>query len=196
MIVDTLAFNDGVLAQVALRTIGESSSRAGAFAQLLGNYGEFFGAIAVVVSLVYLALQLRLNTKAIKANASWDSEVIYGNANLELSRDPEVALLVSRANNISASASDFNETEMAQLYFSVRSALQFAQAQWWLWRSGNLPDELWEYRSRWARNFVESPVMNAIWQAELEQHIFSAQFVNEILNTEQQGELAISTKHD
>ena len=33
-----------------------------AFAQLLGNYGEFVGAIAVVVTLAYLAVQIRQNT--------------------------------------------------------------------------------------------------------------------------------------
>ena len=30
-----------------------------AFAQLLGNYGEFVGAVAVVATLIYLALQVR-----------------------------------------------------------------------------------------------------------------------------------------
>ena len=30
-----------------------------AFAQLLGNYGEFAGAIAVVITLIYLASQIR-----------------------------------------------------------------------------------------------------------------------------------------
>ena len=34
-----------------------------AFAQLLGNYGEFFGAIAVVVTLVFLASQVRQSTR-------------------------------------------------------------------------------------------------------------------------------------
>ena len=35
-------------------------------AQLLGNFGEFFGAIAVVATLIYLALQIRANTLATK----------------------------------------------------------------------------------------------------------------------------------
>ena len=35
-----------------------------AFAQLLGNYGEFVGAIAVVVTLGYLAIQIRENTRS------------------------------------------------------------------------------------------------------------------------------------
>jgi hypothetical protein len=41
-----------------------------AFAQLLGNYGEFVGAIAVVVTLGYLAVQIRQNTHQIRANSA------------------------------------------------------------------------------------------------------------------------------
>jgi hypothetical protein len=36
-----------------------------AFAQILGNYGEFFGAIAVVVTLAYLAVQVRETRRTI-----------------------------------------------------------------------------------------------------------------------------------
>ena len=39
-----------------------------AFAQLLGNYGEFVGAIAVVLTLVYLAAQVKHGKAALDAN--------------------------------------------------------------------------------------------------------------------------------
>ena len=35
-------------------------------AQLLGNFGELVGAIAVVVTLVYLSVQIRQNTIVLK----------------------------------------------------------------------------------------------------------------------------------
>lgn len=38
------------------------------FAQILGNYGEFVGAIAVVITLAYLVVQIRQNTQMIRAN--------------------------------------------------------------------------------------------------------------------------------
>ena len=38
------------------------------FAQLLGNYGEFIGAIAVVITLGYLAVQIRQNTAQLREN--------------------------------------------------------------------------------------------------------------------------------
>jgi len=41
-----------------------------AFAQLLGNYGEFIGAIAVVVTLFYLSVQVRLSRQATEANSA------------------------------------------------------------------------------------------------------------------------------
>ena len=41
-----------------------------AFAQLLGNYGEFFGAIAVVATLFYLAMQIRQNSRATQMSNS------------------------------------------------------------------------------------------------------------------------------
>ena len=43
--------------------------------QLLGNYGEFVGAIAIVVTLIYLAVQLRQNTASVRAGAyqTWTS---------------------------------------------------------------------------------------------------------------------------
>lgn len=39
-------------------------------AQLLGNFGEFFGAIAVVATLFYLAVQIRQNSRATQMSNS------------------------------------------------------------------------------------------------------------------------------
>ena len=162
--------------------------------EAMSTIAEVVSAIAVVVSLVYLAIQLRTNTKALRANASWDSEVIYGHVNYEHAHNPDFALLLRRVSDPDAKIDDFNETETAQIYLVVRGALQFAQAQWWLWRSGSLPNELWQMRRRWAKNFIESPVINPIWQAELEQHIFSEKFAEDIQATERHGELSLSPR--
>jgi len=64
-----------------------------AFAQLLGNYGEFVGAIAVVITLAYLATQIRQNTLAMEKNA--EREVLNDAARWRenVIRQPEVAEL-------------------------------------------------------------------------------------------------------
>ena len=38
------------------------------FSQLLGNYGEFVGAIAILITLFYLATQVRQNTHMMRAS--------------------------------------------------------------------------------------------------------------------------------
>ena len=38
-----------------------------AFAQLLGNFGEFFGALLLVGSLMYIGVQVKQNTAATRA---------------------------------------------------------------------------------------------------------------------------------
>ena len=63
--------------------------------QILGNVGEFIGAIAVVVTLAYLAVQVRYskeateaNTRIIRADAAKEVYVGWSNFCFELSREP------------------------------------------------------------------------------------------------------------
>ena len=46
-------------------------------AQLLGNFGEFFGAIAVVATLIYLAMQIRQNTRQIEFDVRTSEVTAY-----------------------------------------------------------------------------------------------------------------------
>jgi hypothetical protein len=57
----------------------------------LGNIGEFVAAAAVIVSLIYLAVQIRQNTRSVRAAALQD--VIGGGASFvrDVYRDPELA---------------------------------------------------------------------------------------------------------
>ena len=64
--------------------------------ELLGVASDFVAAVAVVISLFYVAKQLRLNTNALKANAAWDSEVAYGNANIGWAQDRDSSQLSAR----------------------------------------------------------------------------------------------------
>ena len=58
------------------------------FAQLLGNYGEFVGAIAVVATLAYLALQIRQSNKLENAESIRTTTQNYVNTILQI--DPPV----------------------------------------------------------------------------------------------------------
>ncbi len=63
--------------------------------QILGSLGEFFGAVAVVVTLLLLVRQIRENTKSTAATASATYMQAYSNMNLVLS-DPERARILRK----------------------------------------------------------------------------------------------------
>ena len=63
-------------------------------AQLLGNFGEFFGAIAVLVTLAYLTVQIRHSTNVAKAEAVREANRGWIQAFKELWDDGETARIV------------------------------------------------------------------------------------------------------
>ena len=65
-------------------------------AQLLGNFGEFFGAIAILVTLIYLAAQIRQNTASV-TTATYESMMSgITDINLVVVGNPEVASILDR----------------------------------------------------------------------------------------------------
>jgi hypothetical protein len=66
-------------------------------AQLLGNFGEFVGAIAVVATLIYLASQIRHNTAAQKTNSVWAMTQIFNQTHTSIVEHADVAEIMDRA---------------------------------------------------------------------------------------------------
>ena len=52
------------------------------WSSILGNIGEFVGSIAVLATLLYLAMQIRQNTRGMRAqtyhNFGWGSQAVIG----------------------------------------------------------------------------------------------------------------------
>ena len=59
--------------------------------QDLGNIGEFVGAIGVIASLVYLAIQIRQNTRTLRAATYESLAQATATSNALLITDPEIA---------------------------------------------------------------------------------------------------------
>ena len=65
-------------------------------AQLLGNFGEFFGAIAVVATLGYLAVQVRQNTRSVRAATYQAFSESYGDFRTLLVKDERLGALFGK----------------------------------------------------------------------------------------------------
>ena len=62
----------------------------------------------------------------------------------------------------------------------IRSLLQHVQAQYFLFREGSLSAKDWRFQRNWVVKFVKLPLVTAILNEEIDQEMFSADFMAEI----------------
>jgi hypothetical protein len=127
-----------------------------AFAQLLGNYGEFIGAIAVVATLFYLAIQVRHGQEATEANtrsveesrrvALVDSYVrrleAMERAQIQLALSDQLSDIVRRTD--ADGVDSLTETERLRLFRWEHARLCRVESQFYQWQHGLLDDEYYE----------------------------------------------------
>ena len=125
-----------------------------AFAQLLGNYGEFVGAIAVVATLAYLAVQIRLskeatnavalqleqNTKALRIDAKARSDATTLTGEIALMGD-NLSIAYAKA-QLNPKELDDSEIQQVSGYLAVKaSAILQAYGSY---KDGLLDEHQWE----------------------------------------------------
>ena len=147
--------------------------------QDLGNIGEFVGAIGVVASLIYLALQIRQNSRQISQNtsavkvASADSYLQYGaSMRGEMIRDPDVARIwiTGMQDFESLPPEDRTRFRFIMLNFFYGMQNNFLHTQ-----EGVVESEFWEGDERALRLYLREPGVRAWWGRE--QSTFVAPFV-------------------
>ena len=116
-----------------------------AFAQLLGNYGEFVGAIAVVATLVYLAVQVRHSKESLDAN----TKAIRGQAISDISRNvhEQMSMIIQGHDTASAFSRFATDDDLqpldALLVDSLLSAVFIArQNEYFQWKQGLLEEDV------------------------------------------------------
>jgi hypothetical protein len=155
----------------------------------LANIGEALGGIAVLISLIYVIIELRRNTRSVQTAAAWNADISLAELNEGLSHSPQLSELTMRALDPETQPEDLTPAEFAQFMLVSRSVLQKYQAQWWLWKRGSLPDEMWQLRRRWAKGFVSLPVPGRMWEREGDQHQFAEGFIASINSVEISADL-------
>ncbi len=134
--------------------------------QDLGSLGEFVSSIAVVVTLVYLATQLRQNTKAIRA-ASTQA--------LDRSITDNIALWASTRENAvlmeRGLSSNESLSEEEAIHFQTLIAAFFLtmDSSFWSYRNALLPAELWEREQEVIRAWINRPGGRTAWQLKRSQ---------------------------
>ncbi|MBT8057979.1 MAG: hypothetical protein KJO33_00205 [Gammaproteobacteria bacterium] len=116
--------------------------------------GEMLGALAVLVTLLYLAVQIKQNTSAV-ATATYESTMTgFNDINVVVAGNPALSSLIDRG---CQNADSLNAEEAVQFNFLLRCYAN----QWWklfkLYERGSLPGHEWRIFAREAAQFLDQP---------------------------------------
>jgi hypothetical protein len=139
-------------------------------AQLLGNLGDFVGAIVVTATLIYLAVQVRQNTKALQAQSR---QAALSSAQAELFaivEHPDIMLAQT-----GVGASPLSPEGNVKLAFWLLAVMRSRQFSWLQYQDGIIDDVQWSAEALIIVNVLGSSV-NRAWWTLVGRNLFPAEF--------------------
>ena len=107
----------------------------------IGAVGEILGAIAVFVSLIYLALQTRNNTRALRSSAFHQVRESFSEVSLAMAADPDLAVLVDRAIR---NDQGLTENEIIRYNYFLTTFVRRGESAYFQSSEGTLQMEAWK----------------------------------------------------
>lgn len=130
--------------------------------QYLANLGEVVGAVGVILSLIYLAIQVRQNTAAQRAeNYSRALDRLAAMQSM-LSQDSEISLIFSKA---VLDTSKLTPQERVRFTWSLYEAFGAFEFMFHASRTDSIPNEVW---TRWSSGlawWLSFPGVRTWWHA-------------------------------
>ncbi|HYK49224.1 MAG TPA: hypothetical protein VEU94_05825 [Terriglobales bacterium] len=143
----------------------------------LANLGQIIGALVVVVSLFYVASQIRQNTNAVRSATAQTVHEHFANWYHLIAADAELAQIA--ANGL-RDYSSLSEQERVRFIATLMSFLSYSQNAFLKWREGLLRPALWLGWEQVMMNLFGAPGGKALWKER--SYLFGEEFRSYIEN--------------
>ncbi len=127
----------------------------------LANLGQIIGAVAVVISLFYVASQIRQNTNAVRSATAQTVHEHFAKWYHLVAADDELSQIVAKGLRDYGSLS---EKERVRFIAAFMSFLSYSQNAFLKWREGLLASPLWMGWQHVIMNLVGAPGGKAFWK--------------------------------
>jgi hypothetical protein len=128
----------------------------------LSFIAEIVAAAAVVISLVYVALQIKQNTMTLASSAQRDSANIYIEFQKFMVRDKDLLATIIRSETDPGS---LDEVERRQAWAVVDMFIEIAASEYYRFKHHILPASAWEPIVRGIRDLMAMPIYQEYWAA-------------------------------
>jgi hypothetical protein len=147
--------------------------------QDFASIAEIVGGFAVLVTLVYLVIELRNNTKILRAEASNTSYLGWSEFNAMLSQHPDKHVC-ARAFDRQEAFDKFEPLDQFTVSCLGRTMLLRLSATFFQYKAGVLDSANWDETATYCHSVFALPVWAAWWKEESKQPIYSREFVTAI----------------
>jgi len=106
----------------------------------IGAIVELLGVIVVFASLIYLAIQTRDNTRALRSSAFHQVRQSFSEVSLAMAMEPEIANFVARA---ALSGSELTDEEIVRYGFMLTTLIRRGESAYFQSSEGTLQMEAW-----------------------------------------------------
>jgi hypothetical protein len=135
-----------------------------AFAQLLGNYGEFVGAIAVVITLLYLAVQIRQNTESLRLSSELALSQQTSDFAARMWAHPEMLRIWDL---VVTDPSSLSIDEIGQFRWVCADLFLVYEGQYQLYKRGHVAEDVWKGKADMMCGLLESPIVSEWWSPRM-----------------------------
>jgi hypothetical protein len=143
--------------------------------EALGAIGEIVGAIAVIATLGYLAVQIRHNSRSVEASTRVSVGQARREVNLAIATDPELSELLIRG---IADYSSLRADERQRYNMYLRTVFNHIGEIHTHYRRGFATQDLWESERIVLRGLLTRPELREWWRRTSE--IFPSELRNEV----------------
>jgi hypothetical protein len=120
--------------------------------EAIGAVGEILGAAGVILTLAYLALQLRQNTKAMQSTAELEAARHWSEQNIRAALDPDITRIMDVGN---WDAGSLNDDERRRFIWFLASHFYMVDGLLKLYQKGQLSEDAWLPIERQIRGAVQ-----------------------------------------
>jgi len=139
-------------------------------AQLLGSLGDFVGAILIAITLIYLAVKVRQNTRALHTQSRQAALSCSQVELLAAVEHPDIHLAMLRGVN------GLSPEENVKVYFWLTAVMRSREFAWLQYRDGNIDEMQWRQEAMVIQAIFGTAV-NRLWWESAGRQVFPAEFV-------------------
>jgi len=132
--------------------------------QDLGSIGEFVGAIATIVTLIYLALQIRQNTQSVRMSAEMDLSNQFADWCGHVVDDPNLGRIWDAA---STEPDTLTDDEKRTYLWYVAQLFSYYEGLFRLFAKGHITEDTWEAKADWMLVILKQRLVDIWWRSRM-----------------------------